>query len=115
MQWELSTWSKHVQRLSIEKNGNESDKAALPTGKSRYNKPHKTGTFKRKRNRLTTGVEVGNHHNGRGRQSQHYQHYQSTAAAPAGTMKNCQNHLLLDGRYVGDKGGSKGSSSSSRR
>jgi hypothetical protein len=49
MQWELSTWSKHVQRPSIEKNGTESDKAALPTGTSRYNKPRKTGTFKRKR------------------------------------------------------------------
>jgi hypothetical protein len=31
MQWELSTWSKHVQRSSIEKNETKSDKAALPT------------------------------------------------------------------------------------
>jgi hypothetical protein len=49
MQWELSMWSKHVRRLSIEKNGTEPDKAALPTGTSRYNKPRKTGTFKRER------------------------------------------------------------------
>jgi hypothetical protein len=49
MQWELSTWSKHVHHSSIEKNGTESGKAALPTGTSRYNKPRKTGTFKRKR------------------------------------------------------------------
>jgi hypothetical protein len=49
MQWELSTRSRHVQRSSIEKSGTESDKAALPTGTSRYNKPRKTGTFKRKR------------------------------------------------------------------
>jgi hypothetical protein len=49
MQWELITWSTHVQRSSIEKNGTESDKAALPTGTIRYNKPRKTGTFKRKR------------------------------------------------------------------
>ncbi len=46
MQWELSTWSKQVQRSSIEKNGTKSDKAALPTGTSRYNKPRKTGTFR---------------------------------------------------------------------
>jgi hypothetical protein len=46
---ELSTWSKHVHRSSIEKNGTKSDKAALPTGTRRYNKPRKTGTFKRKR------------------------------------------------------------------
>jgi hypothetical protein len=50
IQWELSTWSRHVQRPSIEKNLTDSDKAALPTvGTSRYNKPHKIGTFKRKR------------------------------------------------------------------
>jgi hypothetical protein len=49
MQWELSMWSKHVRRSSIEKNGTESDKAALPTGTSCYKKPRKTGTFKRKR------------------------------------------------------------------
>jgi hypothetical protein len=46
MQRELSAWSKHVQHSSIEKNGAESDKAALPTGTSRYNKSGKTGTFK---------------------------------------------------------------------
>jgi hypothetical protein len=49
MQWELSTWSKHVRRSSIENNRTKSNKAALPTGTSRYNKPRKTGTFKRKR------------------------------------------------------------------
>jgi hypothetical protein len=46
MQWEVSTWSKHVRRSSMEKNGTKSDKAALPTGTSRYNKPRKTGTFR---------------------------------------------------------------------
>jgi hypothetical protein len=46
MQWELSTWSKHVRPSSIEKNGTKSNKADLPTGTSRYNKPLKTGTFK---------------------------------------------------------------------
>jgi hypothetical protein len=50
-----------------------------------------------KENRPTTGVEAGNHHDDRGRQLQHYQHYQMTAAAPAAAM-NCQNHLL-DGQY----------------
>jgi hypothetical protein len=50
MQWELSTWSRHVQRSSIEKNGTKSDKAALPTGTSHFNKPRKTGTFKQKIN-----------------------------------------------------------------
>jgi hypothetical protein len=69
MQWELSTWSKHVRRSSIENNGTKSNKAALPTGTSRYNKPRKTGTFKRKENRPTTGVEVGNHHGNIGWQS----------------------------------------------
>jgi hypothetical protein len=49
MQWELSTWSRHVRRSSIEKNGTDSDKAALPTETSRFNKPRKTGTLKRKR------------------------------------------------------------------
>jgi hypothetical protein len=29
MQWELSTWSKHVQRSSIEKNGTESEKSCF--------------------------------------------------------------------------------------
>jgi hypothetical protein len=104
MQWELSTWSKHVRRSSFEKNGTESDKAALPTGTSRYNKPRKTGTFKRKRKCLTTGVEVGNHLDNRRRQPQHYQHcqhYQLTAAAPAATRTNCQNNhlLVVDGLY----------------
>jgi hypothetical protein len=48
-QWELSTWSRHVRRSSIENHGTDSDKAALPTGTSRFNKPSKMGTFNRKR------------------------------------------------------------------
>jgi hypothetical protein len=97
MQWELSTWSKHVQRSSIEKNGTESDKAALPTGMSRSNKPRKTGTFKRKRK--------PSDHRRRSRQPPQRQRtavaalpaLPTASSAPAATMKNCQNHLLLDG------------------
>jgi hypothetical protein len=38
MQWELSTWAKHVQRSSIEKNGTESDKAAVGGSKNGFSK-----------------------------------------------------------------------------
>jgi hypothetical protein len=34
--WEISTWSKHVQRSEIEKHGTEQDKANLPKA-NRYN------------------------------------------------------------------------------
>jgi hypothetical protein len=71
MQWELSMWSRQVQHLSIEKHGTNFVKAALPTGTSHFNKPRKTGTFKRKEYHPTTGVDaVCNHHNNRGQQLQ---------------------------------------------
>jgi hypothetical protein len=90
MQWELSTWSKQVRRLSIEKNGTkllcQQERAATTSHAKRVHSNEKE-------NRLTTGVEAGNHHDDRGRQLQHYQHYHTAAAAPAATM-NCQIHLL---------------------
>ena len=48
-QWELSTWSKHVRHSSIVKHGTESDKAALQSEPTRFNKARSTGKLKRKR------------------------------------------------------------------
>jgi hypothetical protein len=59
-QWELSTWSKHVRHSSIVKHGTESDKAALQSEPTHFNKARSTSKFK-KGNWRTTGVDVGNH------------------------------------------------------
>jgi hypothetical protein len=48
-QWELSTWPKHVRHLSIVKHGTESDKAALQSEPTRFNKARSMGKLKQKR------------------------------------------------------------------
>jgi hypothetical protein len=48
-QWEQSTWPKHVRHSSIVKHGTESDKAALQSEPTRFNKARSTGKLKRKR------------------------------------------------------------------